>query len=203
MTALIAFEVGDVRMKSPTFEKVMRALLERSTDPVDQEVCTDALVGNSLWADQIPEQRKGVVLAGLWSVLDEQLRSGVYDDNMTAVFQIRQLRAELVRRYRGLLTQQLPELVEFLRLSESATRLRDAVLRLLDESPIARDEVRADVREAVVEGETALAFEVMCEEIVEAQVGIGPDYFQRMAEVAEAMDVVESVIDLLALAGQR
>jgi hypothetical protein len=36
MSALFAFEVGDVSMKSLTFEDVITALLERSTDPVDQ-----------------------------------------------------------------------------------------------------------------------------------------------------------------------
>lgn len=46
MSALVAFEVGEVFLKSPTFEGIMTELLERSQDPVDREVCADALVGN-------------------------------------------------------------------------------------------------------------------------------------------------------------
>ncbi|MCX2950162.1 MafI family immunity protein [Lentzea sp. NEAU-D7] len=191
---MIAFEVGQVWMKSPTFERIITGLLERSTDPVDRDVCTDSLVMNTLWVEKIPERRKGAVLGGLWSVLSEELLSDAHDDNMTAIYQIRQLRAEMVRRYRDLLTRHLSEIGESLKANESAERLQDVVLELLDESPISQDEVRADVRKAVAAGDIALAFEVMCGWIGEGQADIQPAYFQRLAAVAEAMDVVEGAL---------
>lgn len=177
MFALIMFGAADVSMKSPTFEGVMTALLERSSDPLDREVCVDALTMNSLWVPQTPESRKDVVLAGLWSVLEEQLESGVHNGNLTAIFQIRQLRAELLRHCYSALTRQLPELVGWVRRQESARRVQTAVLRLLDEPAVSRDEVRADVRQSVAAGEVELAFDTMCHWMLEDQVEIEPGYY--------------------------
>jgi hypothetical protein len=84
MSALVAFDEGEVSLKSPTSATVVTALLERSADAVDRETRTDALVGNSLWPDRIPRHREDAVLA-------DQLDTGAHDDNPTAIFQIRQL----------------------------------------------------------------------------------------------------------------
>jgi hypothetical protein len=99
MSALFAFEVGDVSMKSLTFEDVITALLERSTDPVDQEVCHDALKLNCLWVDEIESSRKCAVIGNLHAVLAEKLTLGVYRDNWVAVFEIERLSDELRKRY--------------------------------------------------------------------------------------------------------
>ncbi len=197
MSALVEFDEGEVSPKSPTFATVVTALLERSTDPADRETCTDALVGNSLWPDQIPQHRKDAVLAALWEVLADQLDSGAHDDNPTAIFQIRQLRAELLRRYYGPLTRQVPGLAEAVRRQEDAGRLRATVLALLDESPISREDVRTDVRESVQAGEFELAFDTLCGWIAEDQVEIERDHCLRLVETAEVLNSFTAVGALL------
>lgn len=86
-------------MGSLTFEGVIKSLMERSSDPVDREVCKDALELNCLWVDQIAEARRCVVLRGLLDVFDDQLKSGIHADDEVAVLQIRRASDELLRRY--------------------------------------------------------------------------------------------------------
>lgn len=99
MSAMFAFSVGDVSMRSATFEKVMTSLLGRSSDPVDRQVCEDALELNCFWVDQVEDSRKCAVLVSLRSLLGEQLRFGVYGDNEVAVLEVTRLLDELERRY--------------------------------------------------------------------------------------------------------
>ncbi|SDI95805.1 hypothetical protein [Nonomuraea jiangxiensis] len=99
MSAMFAFEVGDISMRSMTFEYVINDLLERSSDPIDQQVCQVALDLNCLWVDQINAGRKCALLGNLHDVLVEQLRSGVHSDNWVALFEIRRALDELAKRY--------------------------------------------------------------------------------------------------------
>lgn len=99
MSAMFAFEVGDVSMRSVTFENVITELIGRSSDPLDREVYQNALDLNCLWVDQIPAPRKCPVLVDLYDVLEGSLHSGAYADNEVAIFEITNVMKELVRRY--------------------------------------------------------------------------------------------------------
>lgn len=99
MSAMFAFEVGDVSMRSLTFERVIREVLARSDNPTDQQVCKDALDLNCLWIDQIPAARLCPMVANLHNVLQKSLRDGSYVNNQVAVFEINNVMAELASRY--------------------------------------------------------------------------------------------------------
>ncbi|HEX8866916.1 MAG TPA: hypothetical protein VF821_14760 [Lentzea sp.] len=99
MAAMIAFEDGEVVMRSGYFEVVIRELRARSSDPADLEVCDSAAIMNCLWVDQIPAARKCVVLRTLSGVLDDCLRSADFADNATALFEFEMAKLELTERY--------------------------------------------------------------------------------------------------------
>ncbi|XVQ83442.1 hypothetical protein ACQP2K_32100 [Microbispora siamensis] len=99
MSALFAFEVGDISMRSATFERVITVLLTRSTDPVDRRVCQDALDLNCLWVDQIDAARKCAFLVNLHDVLAQHMQTVVHLDNEVAADEIKAAMNELTRRY--------------------------------------------------------------------------------------------------------
>lgn len=99
MVAMIAFEDGDVTMRSGYFETVIGKLRASSTDPVDVEVCDSAAIGNCLWVDEIPDSRKCTVLRNLCAVLDECLGSPDFAGNDTALFEFEMAKLELTERY--------------------------------------------------------------------------------------------------------
>jgi len=103
MSAMFAFEIGDISMRSATFENVMTELLARSTDSVDRQVWQDALDLNCLWVDQIPENLRCPLLVSLYDVLLRMLRGEAYRRNDTALFEIGEVMKELVVRYPGCL----------------------------------------------------------------------------------------------------
>ena len=99
MSAMFAFDAGDISMRSVTFEDVMTGLLGRSIDPVDREICQDAIDLNCLWVDQIPAAQKCPLLVGLFNVLKEFLKGGAYADNQVASFEINNVMKKLIARY--------------------------------------------------------------------------------------------------------
>jgi hypothetical protein len=109
MSAMFAFEVGDVSMKSLTFESVMKDVSEALSDPEDKEVLSDALVLNCLWVDEISPGRKRYILTVLCRVLDMHLESGEHADNEVALLQIDEVRKELRRRYPDLVSGEHPQ----------------------------------------------------------------------------------------------
>ncbi|GLY52451.1 MafI family immunity protein [Lentzea sp. NBRC 102530] len=66
-------------------------------------------------------------------------------------------------------------------------QLHAAVLSLLAESPVTRDEVRADVQELVAAGEVELAFDTMCSWIFDDQLEIEHDHHVRLVALGEAL----------------
>ncbi|TCM35136.1 hypothetical protein [Kribbella sp. VKM Ac-2568] len=101
MSAMFAFERGEVFMKSPTFELVMNDLDSRLTHPADKYVVEVAVAMNCLWVDQIPADRKSGLLAALCGVLVGQLNSGAHDDNPVAIADLQEIIEELSKRYPG------------------------------------------------------------------------------------------------------
>ncbi|MFS8104851.1 hypothetical protein LFM09_47895 [Lentzea alba] len=103
MSAMFAFEVGEISMRSVTFGIVIGKLRERSSDPADIEVCADALALNCLWVDQIPAARKREVVRGLRKVFRECLNSPDFADNEVAQLELSRAVDEFVARYPTLL----------------------------------------------------------------------------------------------------
>ncbi|WP_182901367.1 hypothetical protein [Microbispora sp. H10830] len=99
MSALFAFEVGDVSMRSATFERIITDLLARSADPADRRACQDALDLNCLWVDQIDAPRKCAFLTNLHDVLAQHMKTAVHLDNEVAVDEIKTVMNELKGRY--------------------------------------------------------------------------------------------------------
>ncbi|MEU7938050.1 hypothetical protein [Microbispora bryophytorum] len=99
MSALFAFEVGDISMRSATFERVMTDLLARSTDATDRQTCQDALDLNCLWVDQIDAVRRCAFLANLRDVLARHMRTVAHLDDKVAVHEIETAMNELRQRY--------------------------------------------------------------------------------------------------------
>lgn len=77
-----------------------------------------------------------------------------------------------------------------------ARPLQVAVLSLLEDSPITRDEVKVDVRESLAAGELALAFDTLCSWIYEDELEIDREYYSRLVELADVMDATEIVANL-------
>jgi hypothetical protein len=99
MSALFAFEVGDVSMRSVTFGNVINALMARSPESSDRQACKDALELNCLWVYQIQATRKCTFISNLYAVLIEQLDVEVSLNNDVAIYEIRQVIKELSGRY--------------------------------------------------------------------------------------------------------
>ncbi|MFC3891822.1 hypothetical protein ACFOWZ_10050 [Lentzea rhizosphaerae] len=99
MVAMIAFDDGEVTMRSGYFKIVIATLRARSTDPADLEVCDDSAAANCLWVDQIPAARKCAVVRTLHGVLDECLGSSDFAGNGTALFEFEMAKLELTERY--------------------------------------------------------------------------------------------------------
>lgn len=99
MSAMFAFAVGDVSMRSVTFEGVISDLLSQASNAVDRQVFEDALELNCLWVDKIAESRKCALLVGLRSVLEGKLRSDAYADNDVAVQEVGRVLSEILGRY--------------------------------------------------------------------------------------------------------
>lgn len=57
--------------------------------------------------------------------------------------------------------------------------------KLLEESPITAPSVAVDVRDLLVAGEFALAFDTMCSWIYEDELPIGEDYYERLVRLSE------------------
>lgn len=73
---------------------------------------------------------------------------------------------------------------------------RTAIERLLNDSPITREDVIKNVREFLMVGEYGLAFDTMCSWIYEDDLVISSSYHDRLRELAEDMDAVEVVENL-------
>ncbi|MFF7897244.1 MafI family immunity protein [Streptomyces sp. NPDC088817] len=73
---------------------------------------------------------------------------------------------------------------------------RSVIAELLNDSPITRGEVVRNVREFLVVGEYALAFDTLCEWIYEDDLTISPAYHERLRQLAEDMNAVKLVEDL-------
>ncbi|MFJ3528100.1 MULTISPECIES: MafI family immunity protein [unclassified Streptomyces] len=73
---------------------------------------------------------------------------------------------------------------------------RSVIAELLNDSPITQGEVIRNVREFLVVGEYALAFDTLCEWIYEDDLAISPAYHERLHQLAVDMDAVKLVEDL-------
>jgi hypothetical protein len=70
---------------------------------------------------------------------------------------------------------------------------RSRLVELLNDSPITRVKVIQDVREFIVVGEYALAFDTLCEWIYEDDLPITSAYHARLQELAEEMNAIDLV----------
>ncbi|WP_060177074.1 MafI family immunity protein [Streptomyces sp. IMTB 1903] len=70
---------------------------------------------------------------------------------------------------------------------------RTAIEKLLNDSPITREDVVRNVREFLMVGEYGLAFDTMCSWIYEDDLEIPSSYHDRLRELADDMDAVEIV----------
>lgn len=73
------------------------------------------------------------------------------------------------------------------------SHVKAEILRLLNESPIASDEVIQLVREFVHVGEEGLAFDTLCSWIYEDDLPISRSYHQRLVELAPEVGMEESL----------
>jgi hypothetical protein len=103
MSAMFAFEMGEVSMRSATFELVMKDVAEALVDPADKTIVSDAMDLNCLWVDQIDPARKRQVLSMLYRILGLHLSSCRHVDNEVALLEIETLRKQLADRFPDLL----------------------------------------------------------------------------------------------------
>ncbi|MFJ1564546.1 MafI family immunity protein [Streptomyces erythrochromogenes] len=73
---------------------------------------------------------------------------------------------------------------------------RTAIERLLNDSPITREDAIKNLREFLMVGEYGLAFDTMCSWIYEDDLEISSSYHDRLRELADDMDAVEVVENL-------
>jgi hypothetical protein len=67
------------------------------------------------------------------------------------------------------------------------------ILALLDESPIVRGDVRADVKQSVYVGEIGLAFDTPCSWLYEDSLAISRDFYQRLLRLSVDLEEPKAV----------
>lgn len=98
MSAMFAFDQGEVFLKSSTFGRVMARLLERIENGNDRRAMLDAVDLNCLWVDQLGPERKARLLPLVSEVLTACLAEVLSNDQL-AIVQLNSVNKELRRRY--------------------------------------------------------------------------------------------------------
>lgn len=97
MSAMFAFNEGEVLVRSATFEYMMVDLLEHLTEEEDRAAITDAMSLNCLWIDQLRSSQRSRILLSISDLINLYLAQQDLDD--TATTELRTLLDELVARY--------------------------------------------------------------------------------------------------------
>ncbi|MCW2880866.1 MAG: hypothetical protein JWQ95_4966 [Sphaerisporangium sp.] len=99
MSSLVAWEDGEVFLKSTTFEELLVPILRSTTTASDRESLTGALAIGGLWPDDhLDDSQRPRVLRAIMSRADS-LIAAEPDAGSTRAHQLGQLRDELRRRY--------------------------------------------------------------------------------------------------------
>lgn len=72
-------------------------------------------------------------------------------------------------------------------------RIQADIMHLLADSPIVREEIKADVKTLVYAGEIGLAFDTLCSWIYEDSLPISRQFYERLHALAGQLEEIEAV----------